>query len=131
MNKKTTTSSSLSSSGIYLILPFPEKGNTLIIVQVPYGLPYPTLPPTFLQFLPVSTVPFWSPHFPQNRQHPIPLHPLLTKRLDRHKPHNHNPCIGHHSSLYFTFWQNERRTKGGVDVPFFLKIQALPGWEGV
>ena len=118
--QKTTTSSSLSSSGIDLILPFPEKGNTvikdekdwikmkwwapwkkgLIIVQVPYRptLPYPT---SYLFAVPPSLCsPFLVSSLPSTRQHPISLslHSLPSqKTLWLSQISRHNPCIGHHS----------------------------------
>ena len=79
------------------------------------------LPTSYLLAVPPSLCsPFLVSSLPSNRQHPIPLHSLLTKKLTITS--RHNPCICHHSSLYlnsegFFFSSlfgtlNERRTKG-------------------
>ena len=78
-------------------------------------------PTSYLLAVPPSLCsPFLVSSLPSNRQHPIPLHSLLTKKLTITS--RHNPCICHHSSLYlnsegFFFSSlfgtlNERRTKG-------------------
>ena len=94
-------------------------------------------PTSYLLAVPPSLCsPFLVSSLPSNRQHPIPLHSLLTKKLTITS--RHNPCICHHSSLYLNsegfFFSlfgtlNQWRNKRGVDVPFYLKIQCLDGRE--